>query len=199
MKRFNTLTVLFCLSFLSVCLFVCFFLFPPPRPAVASPLACLWRVYFSLYPPNGEFVCRLLCTCSTLFLYIYLPLLCTTTTWNFQKLPAYNWFHVLWRKCRTCPCSLFFSLAHLALIFTLHLVAASISYFLTAATKSSCFSLNKISVSFVFYLSLSPPPLPPPPSLSLSRLSSFTAFFPSHHMKFFLGFFLRIDVFLYHF
>ena len=27
-----------------------------------------------------------LCTCSTLFLYISLPLFCTTTTWNFQKL-----------------------------------------------------------------------------------------------------------------
>ena len=27
-----------------------------------------------------------LCTCSTLFLFISLPLFCTTTTWNFQKL-----------------------------------------------------------------------------------------------------------------
>ena len=27
-----------------------------------------------------------LCTCSWLFLYISLPLFCTTTTWNFQKL-----------------------------------------------------------------------------------------------------------------
>ena len=54
----------------------------------------------------------------------------------------------------------FFSLAHRALIFTLHLVAASISYFLTAATKFSCCSFGKISVSFVFY--------PPPPPLSLS-------------------------------
>ena len=85
----------------------------------------------------------------------------------------------------------FFSLAHRALIFTLHLVAASISYFLTADTKFSCCSFNKISVSFVFY----PPPLP----LSLSRLSSFTAFFLSHHMKFFPAFFLGIDYFLYHF
>ena len=54
----------------------------------------------------------------------------------------------------------FFLLAHRALIFTLHLVAASISYFLSAATKFSCCSFNKISVSFVFY--------PPPPPLSLS-------------------------------
>ena len=34
------------------------FLFP--APAVASPLACLSRVYFSRYPPNGELVHRLL-------------------------------------------------------------------------------------------------------------------------------------------
>ena len=79
----------------------------------------------------------------------------------------------------------FFSLAHMVLIFTLHLVAASISYFLIAATKFPYCSFNKTSVSFVFYLSLSPPSL----SLSLSRLSSFTAFFPSHHMKFFPAFF----------
>ena len=56
------------------------------------------------------------------------------------------------------PCSLFFSLAHMVLIFTLHLVAASISYFLIAATKFSYCSFNKTSVSFVFYLSLSPSP-----------------------------------------
>ena len=38
------------------------------------------------------------------FLYISLPLFCTTTTWNFQKL--------LRRKCRTCSRSLFFTAAH---------------------------------------------------------------------------------------
>ena len=31
-----------------------------------------------------------LCSCSTLFLYISLPLFCTTTTWNFQKLLSYT-------------------------------------------------------------------------------------------------------------
>ena len=31
-------------------------------------------------------------TCSTLFLYISLPLFCTTTTWNFQKLPGYTFY-----------------------------------------------------------------------------------------------------------
>ena len=30
-------------------------------PAVASPLACLSRVYFSRYPPNGELARRLCC------------------------------------------------------------------------------------------------------------------------------------------
>ena len=31
-----------------------------PPPAVASPLACLSRVYFSRYPPNGELARRLI-------------------------------------------------------------------------------------------------------------------------------------------
>ena len=33
-----------------------------------------------------------LCTCSTLFSYISLPLFYTTTTWNFQKLPSYKFY-----------------------------------------------------------------------------------------------------------
>ena len=33
-----------------------------------------------------------LCTCSTLFLYISLPLFWTTTTWNFQKLSSYTFY-----------------------------------------------------------------------------------------------------------
>ena len=110
------------------------------------------------------------CYSSTLYLYISLPLFLHDYNVKFLEieLPAYNWRHVLWRKWRTCPCSLFFSLAHVALIYTLHLVAASISYFLTAATKFLCCSFNKIIVSFVFYLSLSPPPRPLSLSLSLS-------------------------------
>ena len=121
-----------------------------------------------------------------------------------QKLPAYNWFHVLWGKCRTCPCSLFFSLAHMALIFTLHLIAARISYFLTAATKFSCCSFNKIRVSFVFYpppppLSLSLfLPLPLLPSLSLVCRVSLRFFCPIT-WNFSRHFFLGIDDFLYHF
>ena len=78
------------------------------------------------------------CT-STLFFYISLPLFCMTTTWNFQKL--------LWRKCRTPFCLLFFfTAAHVHL----PLVATSISHVVTAAiTKFSCRSSNK-KVSFVF-------------------------------------------------
>ena len=66
------------------------------------------------------------------------------------KLPQTSQLHALWRKCRTCSRSLFFTAAH----FQLALVAASISYFLPAATKLSCCSCNKKNVSFVVYLSL---------------------------------------------
>ena len=72
--------------------------------------------------------------------------------------------------------SLFTFFFSLALIFTLHLGTASISYFLTAATKFSCCSSNEINVSFVSSSSSTSPsprlslPLSPPlsPSLSLS-------------------------------
>ena len=49
-----------------------------------------------------------------------------------------NFLNVLWRKCRTCSWSLFFSLP---LIF--NVVAASTSHFLTTATKFSCYYSNK--------------------------------------------------------
>ena len=32
---------------------------------------------------------KTICTCSTRFFTFFLPLFCTTTTWNFQKLPGY--------------------------------------------------------------------------------------------------------------
>ena len=47
-----------------------------------------------------------------------------------EKLPETSWLHVLWRKCTYVFLFIFFLLS---LIFTQ--VAASISYFLTAATK----------------------------------------------------------------
>ena len=52
------------------------------------------------------------------------------------KLPETSQLQVLWRKCRTCSCSLLFSLP---LISTF--VAASISHILIAATKFSCCSI----------------------------------------------------------
>ena len=50
----------------------------------------------------------------------------------------------------TCSCSLFFTAAH----FHLALVAASISHFVTAATKFSCCSSNK-KMSPLFFISRS--------------------------------------------
>ena len=78
-----------------------------------------------------------LCTCTTLSLYISLPLVCTTTTWNFQKLPCYTFYggNVV------CVPVHFFSLP---LIFTS--MAPSISHFLTTAIKFSGFSSNKIGL-----------------------------------------------------
>ena len=55
----------------------------------------------------------------------------------------------LWRKCRTCSRSLFFTAAH----FLLALVAARISHFVTAATKFSCRSSNK-KMCLLCFLSL---------------------------------------------
>ena len=88
-----------------------------------------------------------LCTCRRLFLYISLPLFCGDYN---VKLPETSQLHVLWRKCRTCSRSLFFTAAH----FHLALVAASISHFVTAATKFSCCSSNK-KMSPLFFISCS--------------------------------------------
>ena len=68
------------------------------------------------------------------FLYISLPLFCTTLTWNFQKLLSYafnggNVIRVLVH---------FFSAAHFHLAFDWWPLA-----FLTAATKFSCCCFNK--------------------------------------------------------
>ena len=89
------------------------------------------------------------------------------------KLPETSQLHVLWRKCRTCSRSLFFTAAH----FHLALVAASISHFVTAATKFSCCSSNKKMSPLFFisrsrslspFFSLSFAGLPPTFSFSLS-------------------------------
>ena len=60
------------------------------------------------------------------------------------KRPKTSWLHVLWRKCCTCSCSLFFSLS---LIFTL--VAASIS-----SLQNFMFFLQQKMSPFVFFFSL---------------------------------------------
>ena len=62
-----------------------------------------------------------------------------------MKRPETSWLHVLWRKGRTCSCSISFSLS---LIFSL--VAANIFHFLTAATKFHVVPPTK-NVSFVFF------------------------------------------------
>ena len=66
------------------------------------------------------------------------------------KLPDTSLLHVLRRKCCTFSCSLFFTAAH----FHLALVAASISHFVTVATKFSCCSSNK-KMSLLFFISCS--------------------------------------------
>ena len=75
-------------------------------------------------------------TCSTLF-WLSLPLFCTTTK------PVCTT-----KTCRMCLTKILFPVSMFAFIFSLpgahfHL-AASISHFLTAAMKFSCFSSNEI-------------------------------------------------------
>ena len=83
------------------------------------------------------------------FLYISLSLFCTTTTWNFQKLPS-NAFYGANVVC--VPVPFFFSLP-LMTIFTS--VAASIHHFLTASIKISYFPTpNEIGLLFFLTLSL---------------------------------------------
>ena len=48
-----------------------------------------WKTTIGLISKKATFW---FCTCSTLFLYISLPLFFTTTTWNFQKLLSYTFF-----------------------------------------------------------------------------------------------------------
>ena len=82
-----------------------------------------------------------LCTCSTLCLYISLPLFCKTTTWNFRKLPSYTIYggNVVCGPVHIFSPPLF-----------LTLVDASISHFLTAAVKFSSCSSNEIGLLCFF-------------------------------------------------
>ena len=79
------------------------------------------------------------------FLYISLPLFCTTTTWNFQKLPSYSFYG---GNVVRVLVHFFF---HCRLSFSPRWSASIQSHFITTATKfSSC-----CSNCFVF-LSLAP-------------------------------------------
>ena len=81
------------------------------------------------------------------FLYISLSLFCTTTTWNFQKRLSYTRSRLLHGGNIVRVLVHFF---FAAVYFHLALVACSISYFLTAATKLSCCSSNKKMSPFLF-------------------------------------------------
>ena len=101
------------------------------------------------------------------FLYISLPFFCTTTTWNFQKLLSYTFYG---GNVVRVLVHFFFTAAH----FHLALVAASISHFVTAATKFSCCSSNK-KMSPLFFISRSRS-LSPFFSLSFAGLPLFLFF-----------------------
>ena len=101
---------------------------------------------------------------------VHLSLFCTTTTRNIQKLLNYTFF---WENVVRVLVHFFFTAAH----FLLALVAASISHFVTAATKFSCCSSNKKMSPLFFisrsrslspFFSLSFAGLPPTFSFSLS-------------------------------
>ena len=72
------------------------------KTVVGCPWPELWKTTIGLLLTINWLIIGLLLQHT--FLYISLPLICMTTTWNVQKLPG---SHVLWRKCGTCSCSLF--------------------------------------------------------------------------------------------
>ena len=81
------------------------------------------------------------------FLYISLPLFCTTTTWNFQKLPGYTFYGGI--KC--CTCSFSFLLFSLSL-FSPWLPLAFLIF--SPLLQNFTLFLQQKNVSFVFSLSL---------------------------------------------
>ena len=112
-----------------------------------------------------------LCTCSTLFLYISLPLFCTTTTCETSRNFLVTRF--MEEMLYVFSFTFFFTAAY----FHLALVAASISHFVTAATQFSCCSSNK-KMSPLFFISRSRP-LSPFFSLSFAGLPPTFSFSPS--------------------
>ena len=113
------------------------------------------------------------------FLYISLSLFCMTTMWNFQKLLSYTFYggnvmrvlvHFFFHCCSFSPCIL---------------VAASISRFVTVATRFSCCSSNKKCLLCFLSLSLDLcRPFPRLPSLACSLLSIFLCLSLALYYKF---------------
>ena len=132
-----------------------------------------WKTTIGLISKKSNFA-----SAAHFFLYISLPLICTTTTWNFQKLLSYTFY---WGNVVRVPVHFFFTAAY----FHLALVATNISHFVTAATKISCCSSDK-KMSYLFFISRSrPPALSPffslsfaglPPTFSFSRSFSCSIF-----------------------
>ena len=94
------------------------------------------------------------------FLYISLPLFCTTTTWNFPKLLSYTFWG---GNVVPILVHVFFTATH----FHLALVAASISHFVTPAISLFV---------FVFFLSLALDPCRRSLSLSFAGLPPIFSF-----------------------
>ena len=89
-----------------------------------------------------------LCTCSTLFLYISLPLLyCTITTWNFQKLLSYMFYG------GNVACFLVHSFFHCC-SFSPYIGGCLHFSFCYRCYKIFMLFFQQKNVSFVFYLSL---------------------------------------------
>ena len=110
------------------------------------------------------------------FLCIFLPLFCTTTAWNFQKLLSYTFYE---GNVARFLVHFFSTTAH----FHLALVAGCIFHFVTAATKFSCCSFKK-KMSPLFFISSSRSLSPffslnfagLPPTFSFSRSFSCSTF-----------------------
>ena len=112
------------------------------------------------------------------FVYISLPLFCTTTTWNFQKLVSYTFYG---GNIVRVLVPFFFTAAH----FLLALVAASISHFVTAATKFSCCSFKKKCLLCFLFLALDLcRPFSRWASLACRLLSLFLCLSQALHFKF---------------
>ena len=112
------------------------------------------------------------------FLYISLSLFCTTTSWNFQKLLSYTFY-----GGNVVRVLVHFFLT--AAYFHLALVAASISHFVTVATKFSCCSSNKKCLLCFFSLALDLfRPFSRWASLACRLLSLFLCLSPALYSKF---------------